>query len=188
MADLGTLGGTYSAARGINARGQVVGESYTYPDTIGNIHFHAFLYTGTPGVDGHMIDLDDWLDANNPAEGAHWDLISAAGVTDTGLITGFGVYDYDDGRVLNPAAFLLDASALVSTSLSGDYNHDGKVDAADYVVWRKSNGSQSDYNTWRSHFGQPAGSGGATLRRAAVGGRARAVYYFAAVIGSCRNM
>ena len=58
-------------------------------------------------------------------------------------------------------AFLLDASALVSTSLPGDYNHDGKVDAADYVVWRKSNGSQSDYNTWRSHFGQSAGSGAA---------------------------
>ena len=45
---------------------------------------HAFLHTGTPGVDGHKIDLDAWLDANNPAEGAHWDLTSAAGVTDTG--------------------------------------------------------------------------------------------------------
>jgi hypothetical protein len=26
-------------------------------------------------------------------------------------------------------------------------------------VWRKSNGSQSGYNTWRAHFGQSAGSG-----------------------------
>ena len=37
---------------------------------------HAFLYTGTPGVDGQMIDLDAWLDANNPAEGAKWTLSS----------------------------------------------------------------------------------------------------------------
>ena len=83
-------------------------------------------------------------------------------LTDTGLITGQG--DYNDGHgglSDGTRAFLLDASALVSTSLPGDFNNDGKVDAADYVVWRKSNGSQSGYNTWRSHFGQSAGSGAA---------------------------
>jgi alpha-tubulin suppressor-like RCC1 family protein/formylglycine-generating enzyme required for sulfatase activity len=46
--------------------------------------------------------------------------------------------------------------------LPGDFNHDGAVDAADYIAWRKSSGSQDDYNTWRVHFGQTfsfAGSG-----------------------------
>ncbi len=46
--------------------------------------------------------------------------------------------------------------------LLGDYNADGTVDAADYVVWRNGLGTtytQSDYNVWRSHFGQTAGSG-----------------------------
>src|SRR5262249_15044183 len=41
--------------------------------------------------------------------------------------------------------------------LPGDFNYDGTVDAADYVVWRKGLGTtytQSDYDTWRSHFGQ----------------------------------
>jgi fibronectin-binding autotransporter adhesin len=46
-----------------------------------------------------------------------------------------------------------------AVGLPGDFNTDGLVDAPDYVVWRKNNGSQTDYNTWRSNFGRPAGSG-----------------------------
>ena len=42
----------------------------------------------------------------------------------------------------------------VFLSLPGDFNHDGTVDAADYVVWRKTDGTQAEYNTWRTHFGQ----------------------------------
>jgi hypothetical protein len=40
-------------------------------------------------------------------------------------------------------------------ALAGDFNNDGSVDAADYVVWRKSRGSQDDYNLWRANFGRP---------------------------------
>ncbi|HEX2473526.1 MAG TPA: hypothetical protein VHK01_02200, partial [Lacipirellulaceae bacterium] len=47
----------------------------------------------------------------------------------------------------------------VSSGLPGDYNHDGRVDAADYVVWRKNDGSQAGYDTWRTNFGRTAGSG-----------------------------
>jgi hypothetical protein len=46
----------------------------------------------------------------------------------------------------------------------GDYNRDGTVDAADYVVWRKGLGTtytQADYDVWRANFGQTIGSGGA---------------------------
>ena len=43
--------------------------------------------------------------------------------------------------------------------LPGDFNYDGTVDAADYVMWRKTDGSQAGYNSWREHFGQSAGSG-----------------------------
>jgi autotransporter-associated beta strand protein len=58
--------------------------------------------------------------------------------------------------------------------LIGDYNDDGIVDAADYAVWRKSVGQasipnrdpinmgaigQADFNSWRAHFGESAGSG-----------------------------
>jgi hypothetical protein len=44
--------------------------------------------------------------------------------------------------------------------LMGDYNNNGTVDAADYVIWRKTDGSnQAGYNTWRTNFGRTAGSG-----------------------------
>jgi hypothetical protein len=46
----------------------------------------------------------------------------------------------------------------------GDYNRDGTVDTADYVVWRKGLGTtytQADYDVWRANFGQTIGSGGA---------------------------
>src|SRR5205085_9189396 len=42
----------------------------------------------------------------------------------------------------------------------GDFNHDGSVDAADYVVWRKNGGSSADYDNWRAHFGQTYTPGG----------------------------
>jgi hypothetical protein len=41
----------------------------------------------------------------------------------------------------------------------GDFNADGTVDAADYVVWRTTNGSPSGYTAWRTNFGRTAGSG-----------------------------
>jgi hypothetical protein len=54
----------------------------------------------------------------------------------------------------------------------GDYNGNGAVDAADYVVWRKGGPlqnegvgvgvvDQEDYTFWRSRFGATSGSGAA---------------------------
>jgi T5SS/PEP-CTERM-associated repeat protein len=48
--------------------------------------------------------------------------------------------------------------------LSGDYNQNGIVDAADYVVWRNGLGSiytQDGYNIWRENFGRSVVSGAA---------------------------
>jgi hypothetical protein len=50
------------------------------------------------------------------------------------------------------------AALAAAPLLAGDYNQDGTVDAADYVVWRKTDGSQGGYNTWRANFGRTAGS------------------------------
>jgi len=45
----------------------------------------------------------------------------------------------------------------------GDYNDDGKVDAADYVAWRKIpadfGGDPGGYNTWRENFGEGVAGG-----------------------------
>ncbi|HEY3393540.1 MAG TPA: hypothetical protein VGK58_12590, partial [Lacipirellulaceae bacterium] len=53
----------------------------------------------------------------------------------------------------------------IAQPLGGDYNGDGTVDAADYVVWRKAPnvfGGDAGYNTWRAAFGRFA-DGGAML-------------------------
>jgi hypothetical protein len=62
--------------------------------------------------------------------------------------------------------------------LRGDYNKNGIVDAADYIVWRKSFGNPitlanetasigivdgEDYDAWRANFGAAASSGASTV-------------------------
>lgn len=60
---------------------------------------------------------------------------------------------------------------FMEAPLLPDYNNNGVVDAADYVLWRKGspaadgNGDtfvdQQDYELWREHFGAIVGGGGA---------------------------
>jgi hypothetical protein len=56
--------------------------------------------------------------------------------------------------------------------LLGDYNDDGQVDAADYVVWRKNpgafGGDPGGYNTWRANFGAAVGGGSSSGAATAV--------------------
>jgi hypothetical protein len=62
----------------------------------------------------------------------------------------------------------------VSTSVPGDYNMDGTVDAADYVAWRDELGTAympDHYETWRRNFGAvsaSADSAGGSLSLASV--------------------
>ncbi len=71
------------------------------------------------------------------------------------------------------------SAALFLIALEGDYNGDGAVDAADYVVWRQSVGQigsglaadgnsngtvdLSDYGIWRANFGNGSGKGNALI-------------------------
>jgi hypothetical protein len=50
-------------------------------------------------------------------------------------------------------------SRVTGGATTGDYNGDGFVDAADYPIWRTTDGMTPGYNAWRSHFGQPVGGG-----------------------------
>ena len=87
----------------------------------------------------------------------------------------FASYDSLTGTFTNPLDLPLDYTidynylgskqiALIGgpAGLAGDYNNNGVVDAADYVVWRKGgspDSSQAGYNLWRSNFGNQVGSG-----------------------------
>jgi hypothetical protein len=78
-----------------------------------------------------------------------------------------------DGAALKDIGWELIAPPVSPT---GDYNNNGRVDAADYVVWRNQNGQNvpagtgadgsnngtvgpEDYTFWRTRFGQTVGSG-----------------------------
>ena len=77
----------------------------------------------------------------------------------------FGIADY----------FTVQTSASLTPHSTGDYNHNGVVDAADYTVWRdtlgqvgvalaadgNSNGSvdADDYDVWQTNFGIVVGGG-----------------------------
>jgi probable HAF family extracellular repeat protein len=146
MQDLATLGGLNSYSYSVGAGGHVVGASeveITSDDT------HAFLHTSGSG----MVDLNSLID---PLSG--WELLDASAINDAGQITGQGLI----GGAYH--AYLL----TLIQSIPGDFNNNGVVDAADYVVWRKNGGTPAGYNAWRTHFGQTAGSGSGANTNAAV--------------------
>jgi hypothetical protein len=84
-------------------------------------------------------------------------------------------------KVFGELSANINATTIVRTNLSGvllpDYNLNGLVDTADFVLWRKENGQmggnlvadgnndgrvdQLDYDLWRMHYGAVAGAGSA---------------------------
>jgi probable HAF family extracellular repeat protein len=141
MQDLATLGGLNSYSYNVGTSGQVVDASEVVTTSD---HTHAFLYKSGSG----MVDLNTLID---PLSG--WELLDAADINDAGQIAGQGVINGEYHAYLITPIFL-----------PGDFNQDGSVNAGDYVVWRKGLGTtytQNDYDIWRNHFGQTAGSGAA---------------------------
>ncbi len=83
---LGTLGGSFSVARGINNRGDVVGGSLTEGDE----NFHGFVFR-----DNQLYDLNRFLD-----EVGGWEVIQALALNNRGEILGIGSHDGEDRLVL----------------------------------------------------------------------------------------
>jgi probable HAF family extracellular repeat protein len=73
---LGTLGGSFSIARSINNRGEIVGGSLAE----GNEDFHGFVYRN-----GKLINLNELLDP-----GSGWEVVQAVSINDNGEIIGIG--------------------------------------------------------------------------------------------------
>ena len=118
MTDLGTLGGSYSNAFGINDAGQVVGAANT--PNIGPQH--AFLYST-----GVMIDLNSLLPASSG-----WVLDSANAINNSGQIVGTGKHNGVE------TAFLasLDSSAVTisNVAVAEACPANGVLDSTDQVV------------------------------------------------------
>jgi hypothetical protein len=88
------------------------------------------------------------------------------------LITDFNLYEFGGLIPANGGVLRLELDfmeiRLPEAGLPGDYNQDGKVDAADYVAWRNDpaafGGDPAGYETWRANFGNmSAGGAGASV-------------------------
>jgi len=111
--------------------------------------------------------LDVELGSYSPRNGQKFTVLSAGTLVNNGIT----LHASDIDRFLPSIV----GNTFVLTAFgSGDFNGDGSVDAADYVVWRNTLGSsvnlfadgdgsgmvdQGDYQLWKSQFGSTAGSG-----------------------------
>jgi hypothetical protein len=64
-----------------------------------------------------------------------------------------------EGNAALAPRLVLDA-VLHPPALEGDFNADGQVDTADYVVWRKNGGTPEQFDAWKANFGAVLGGSG----------------------------
>jgi autotransporter-associated beta strand protein len=152
------------------------------------------LSTNSPGVNFDMLTvagnlklggssslaLDfSLLPGQGPSSGnAFWNSSHAWKIIDTNTNTGGTNFASIANGALTAGNFTTSLGAgadagdiflnFAPGSIPGDYNADGKVDARDYVVWRKDplshGGTPAGYNTWRANFGAGSGAGSSALR------------------------
>lgn len=109
-----------------------------------------------------------------------WMLTATSSETYNPLISGLRISTRAEANYTISNVWIGDAATMLPATLTsqGDFNHDGMVDGADYVMWRNSLGQAGanlaadgngnylvdadDLITWRNHFGQAvaAGAGG----------------------------
>jgi hypothetical protein len=136
--------------------------------------YDRILTTGAVRLDG-VLDVDAGLFGFNPAANDTFTIIDTLGGVTGAFVTVFPP-TLNPGLamrvVYNPTSVVLQ----IVGGLPGDYNQNGVVDGADYIVWRNTLGQSGvglsadgngngtvdngDYR-WRNHFGQTAGSGAA---------------------------
>ena len=112
-------------------------------------------------------------DAWHSSDGVNW--TQATNVNMWSSRHEMSVYDFNDklwvvaGGIPTGLGTTNEVWQTSIAGLKGDYNHDGKVDDADYVLWRKNPdgyGGPDGYTDWRSNFGAapaPAVPWGAAL-------------------------
>jgi hypothetical protein len=143
--------------------------------------FDRYTLTGAAQLAGTLdIDL-----GYAPVAGDTFNILSAAGGV-TGAFTSVLQPVGLPSGLLFKAQYQPTLVQLTAVNfLAGDYNENGLVDSADYVLWRNSVGTavvefsgadgngnglidQPDYDVWRSHFGTALGSGAGALTAVAV--------------------
>jgi hypothetical protein len=123
----------------------------------------------TPGISvarGGTLDLTFAAGVNAATQiGRTIDLFDWTGAISSGTFTVTSPYTWNLSTLYTTGEVTLTAVP----GSPGDFNNNGIVDAADYLIWRKNFGTQTSYDTWRAHFGQTApGNGTGASANAAV--------------------
>jgi hypothetical protein len=71
------------------------------------------------------------------------------------------LHNENDDNTLGVFRFAAAQDTPFVEGLAGDYNGNGTVDAADYVVWRDGPAAPDGYTLWRANFGAGGGVAGA---------------------------
>ena len=124
-------------------------------------------------VDGGLTPLANFSHGTTFEEG-HWQNDVGIGIMDPTAVGGELLkISGMDVRAMDVIGYNL----VANPGLAGDYNSNGVVDAADYVMWRKNAGTSNalpnnliggtigmaQYNQWRANFGNTApGTGSST--------------------------
>jgi autotransporter-associated beta strand protein len=186
----GSISGTVTVASGAHvAPGESV-ESLDVGSLILNTGSILDFELGAPGSPGITSDLINVTATNGlTANGGTVNLTDAGGLASgtyvlidysgslsggVGLMTlGTQPAGFSYSLVNNPGNSSVDLH-VNALGLPGDFNSDGKVDAGDYVTWRKNDGTNNalandnglgtpvglaHFNLWRANFGNPPGSG-----------------------------
>lgn len=133
-------GYAYSFARYLGDDGLVLGFYTLFDELDANLGNRAFYFTMADGLHdlGSLVDLD--LSVHG------WEyLADTVRANELGQILGHGKLTSQSGGQM---------AYLLKPALPGDFNGDLLVDAADYVLWRKTGAEKQDYQTWRDNFGR----------------------------------
>lgn len=143
----------------------VTGAGRTHENAVAAVTYNTVAGEGWPTIStGRSI----WLNNLNgdPNVGQHWTRAGASGdsLSRSAAPIFQTVVDHPGGDVGSPGYV---PGTIVG--LPGDHNGDGRVNAADYVLWRKTGvGGEQGYNQWRSNFGAVAGAGATAIAETAV--------------------
>jgi hypothetical protein len=83
----------------------------------------------------------------------------------------FAEFSFNGGVSWTPGDKAIHIEQLSNAAKDADFNGDGIVDSADYIVWRRGNGTiytAADYELWRTHFGATIGTGSAAATAGAI--------------------
>jgi hypothetical protein len=116
---------------------------------------------GIPVTLGGTLELNFATGVNLASQvGRTFDLFDWTGVNPIGQFQIASPYTWDLTNLYTTGEITLTAVA----GMAGDFNQNGVVDAADYVVWRYGFGTtytHEHYNTWRTNFGATIVAGSA---------------------------